>query len=518
MPKPDKLEDIFIASGKKTNPDAQDDKSESKTERLKTFFLRNHRRNLRNILLILVCIILLVCAICGVYLKKMFNLINYDDGTQNNPDITFATEEPEENLSFHTMYDIATADSIKDLLKTWATNGGEKLYSKYVINVLLIGEDNDEGSHRSDSCMLASVNTKTKKITLCSFLRDSYTYLEIEGEDRFDKTNHSYSWGGAAKLMQILSDNYKIKIDRFVSIDFESFIKVIDILGGVTVPVTESEAAYMNRTTKMAGFESGEAVHLDGKHALVYSRIRKLDSEIERTRRQREVISSLVKNIKASTLSDLNKAIETFLPYVSTNYKASEILSLATQAVGDGWLKYNIEGIAEPSEELRCGVKSYRTYTGYLDVWIVDYIKAAREVQLMLYGKTNVAIDPETHISAIDLAKGKTGSSADNDDDGYYYEYYYDSVDSETTRRSLFGWAKRSVETTRRRYLVKRTREYYNYTDAVKYEYEEPEEPEQPAQTEQSVQPAQPDDPGFGGGVTFTYGDMSQYYANDSGE
>ena len=98
--------------------------------------------------------------------------------------------------------------------KSWATNGGEHIYSKRVINILLIGEDDEDGSHRSDSTMLVSVNTKTKKITITSFLRDSYTYMDINGSERYDKTNHSYGWGGAAELMEVLSNNYKIKIDK----------------------------------------------------------------------------------------------------------------------------------------------------------------------------------------------------------------------------------------------------------------------------------------------------------------
>ncbi len=422
----------------------EDISSSSKKEKFKTFFLKNRKRNLKALLSILICVILIVAAMAGAYVRRLLSLINYNEGNEGDPEATFATAEDEENLNFETMYDIASADSIKDLIKSWATNGGEKLHSKSVINVLLIGEDNDDGSHRSDSMILASINTKTKKITLCSFLRDTYSYMVIKDSERYDKTNHAYSWAGPAKVMEVLSNNYKIEIDHYVSIDFGSFEKVIDLLGGVTVPITESEARYMNRTTQVKGFEAGDAVKLNGKRALIYSRIRKLDSEIERTRRQRNVISSVVKGIKASSISEINNLVETFLPYVTTNYRYSEILSLATTALTDKWMNYEMVGMFEPSDDLRVGVSGFRTYTGYLDVWIADYVKAAREVQLALYGTTNIEISSD-HISAIDLVRGNGSYDYDyegtysNDDNDFGDNDQYDETSS-TQSSGIWGW------------------------------------------------------------------------------
>ncbi len=414
--------------------------------KVKTFFLKNQKRNLKAILSVFICLILVVSALGGAYIRKMLSLINRSDGNFGNPDATFALEEYDDDVSYNTIADIESANSIKELLKAWSTNNGEKLHHKKVINVLLIGEDDEDGSHRSDSTMLVSVNTKTKKITITSFLRDSYTYMNINGKDRYDKTNHSYAWGGAAKLMEVISNNYKIEIDHYVSINYKSFIEAVDALGGVSVPVTDAEASFMNRTTKIKGFESGDSVLLDGQRALVYARIRKLDSEVERTRRQRELISSVIKNVKASSISDINNAIETFLPYITTNYKTTEILSLASQALTEGWLQYEIVSAVQPSEEVRYGVDYFQTYSGRLFVWIVDYIKAARELQLALYGQTNIEINASTHISAIDLARGTVSTYGEDDgDDGEetsgdeYESHFYTEAES-TTRKGIFSW------------------------------------------------------------------------------
>ena len=410
--------------------------------KFKTFFLKNQKRNLKAVLSICICLVLVASAVCGAYVRKIFSLINQSEGYFGNPDATFIEEiDEDESMTFDRIEDIAYANSIKELLRSWATNNGEKIHSKKVINVLLVGEDNEDGSHRSDSTMLVSINTRTKKITISSFLRDSYTYMDINGSERFDKTNHSYAWGGAAKLMEVLSNNYKIEIDHYVSINYQSFVAAVNALGGISVPVTEAEARYMNRTTKIKGFESGESVLLNGDQALVYARIRKLDSEVERTRRQRELISALINKVKDSTIGDLNNAIQTFLPYVTTNYKTSEIISLGTQALSDGWLKYDIVSMVMPGEEHRYGVDYFQTYTGRLFVWIVDYITAARDLQLALYGTTNIEINPETHISAIDLAKGNSGYSSNDyteEESTEYETHYYE--EEETTKKNIFNW------------------------------------------------------------------------------
>ena len=387
-------------------------KSENRTSASKTRKPKKRKNKMKSktketlvaVLCFILCVVIVFSGALAILIRSKFNKMNFGDGFGGNPNATFLYEE--ENLNFRQMSDIENAESVKELIRSWATNGGDKLYSKNVINVLLIGEDDEGGSHRSDSTILLTINKKTRKIILTSFLRDSYTYMNIAGQGRYDKTNHAYSWGGAAKLMEVLSDNYKIRIDHFVSINYNSFISAVDELGGVSVMVTDAEADFMNRTTNMKGFESGENVRLDGEHALVFARIRKLDGEPERTERQRRLITAFINSVKSSTLSDLNKAIDKFLPFISTNYSKSEILSLGTKAITEGWLNYDIVSQVAPSEETRMGFTGYQTYTGNLDVWIVDYIKAAKELQQSLYNNTNIVINEETHVSAIDLALG----------------------------------------------------------------------------------------------------------------
>ncbi len=412
---PGEYEDIYSSS--------EGVKSKSKSSGKKS--AKKKGKQSKEVAISIVCgfliLLLIVTGTAAIYIRSKVKKINYSDGVlEGNENYTHVYDENEEaDPQFSNMADPDEAGSVKELLKAWATNNGDHLYSKNVINIMLVGEDSEGGSSRSDSTILLSVNKKTKKIYLTSFLRDSYSYMNIKGQDRYDKTNHAYSWGGPAKLMEVLSNNYKIKIDHFVTINYKSFIKAVDALGGIDVRVTKAEANYMNRTTSMKGFQSGSSVNLDGKHALVFARIRKLDGEEQRTERQRRLISAVINSVKDSSIADLDNALDTFLPYITTNYRENEVINLATRALTEGWLKYDVVSQVAPSANTKMGFQRYRTYTGNLSVWIVDYVKAAQELQLSIYGQTNIVIDESTHVSAIKLALGKNYGSSEDYNSGY---------------------------------------------------------------------------------------------------
>lgn len=383
----------------------------------KQFLMDNNKKNLK-ILITVVCVVLAIAIIAvGIFVGTKLGLITIDRGDNGNPDETFAPEQ-----QFDAMYDVSDASDLDGLLTAWAKNGGEKYSSKNVINVLLIGTDSEDGkaSGRSDAVILLSLNKKTKTINLVSFFRDSYTYMNIGGSERCCKMNHAHSWGGPAALIEVLENNYKIEIDNYISVDFKSFPKLIDSLGGVTVPIEQYEADYINRTTtKIAKVKSGEAVKLNGAQALVYSRIRHVDSagDVNRTARQRKVIMALIDSAKTASAGQLNNAMDIVLPNVVTNFKRSEILSLLTQALSQGWMNYEMNQIVMPSEG---NYTSAQLYTWYgkiigqrLSVWVIDYPVAARELQLALYGNTNINIGDD-HVSAVDLLKNGAVPSGGN--------------------------------------------------------------------------------------------------------
>ncbi len=214
--------------------------------------------------------------------------------------------------------------------------GVELVSDKNVRNILLIGADKENGgASRSDSIMIASVNKKTGKITVCSILRDTHLYIPGEREA---KINAAYAWGGANLLIQTIEHNFGIKIDDYATVNFEMFTALVDGLGGIEVEVTENEADYINnrhrygKEKKPDHFESGESVHLNGYQALWYARIRKLDSDFMRTERQRKVISSIVSKAKGQLnpigVFGLISTAKEVAPYIETTLSTADFWSL----------------------------------------------------------------------------------------------------------------------------------------------------------------------------------------------
>ena len=233
-----------------------------------------------------------------------------------------------------------------------------------VTNILLIGVDGtlDESS-RSDSMILVSLDYVHGKIKLTSFLRDSWVYIPSKGSNH--KLNSACSSGGAQLVVDTIEYNFKVDIDHYIMVDFDMFTEIIDALGGIDVEITENEASFINRTTKHT-VSSGESVHLDGEKALVYSRIRKLDTDYMRTYRQRKVITAIINKVKKTNIVDLIKLANNVLPLLETDLSPLEITSLAYKG-GLAALAFDIQQIRIPSEDLM-----YADYRGSQWVEILD--------------------------------------------------------------------------------------------------------------------------------------------------
>lgn len=273
-------------------------------------------------------------------------------------------------------------------------------------------------------------------------MRDSRTYFEANGRGYWAKVNAAYSKGGAAATIATLEKDYKIGIDYYVAVDFTSFPKVIDALGGVTVDMKEYEQRYINRTTTaIKKIPNYGPVKLDGKQALVYARIRKCDadSDVSRTRRQRTLISAIIKSAKGASLTQLNNAIDTLLPLLATDCSKSQIVSYGAQALTQGWLNYEIKQVTMPDEDTRKDAR-----INGVSYWVVDYPLAAQRVQLALYGTTNIELD-EYRDSALDYVKfNNNGSGSSSDSTESYSGNNYSEGYSEetTTRRGILDWWK----------------------------------------------------------------------------
>lgn len=234
---------------------------------------------------------------------------------------------------------------------------------KGITNILLAGTDgrNIDENSRTDSMMILTVDNKNKSLKLTSLARD--TYVDIPGHGKA-KLNAAYAYGGINLLIDTIETNFQLDIQNYAIVNFFSFMDIVDTLEGVTVNVQSNEINEMNKFIpecfkfgKYSGsieyVKSSGYQKLNGYQALAYGRIRKNDDALERDKRQRSIVQGLVDGFKSLPLSKYPDLVDTILPYVKTNMKPTEILSLGTKVLGIGDL--SIKQLEFPMEQYSTG-------------------------------------------------------------------------------------------------------------------------------------------------------------------
>lgn len=207
----------------------------------------------------------------------------------------------------------------------------EKLspYNNSVINIALFGVDSHDGSTgRSDSIIIATIDTIHKKLKLTSIMRDSYVNISGIGND---KINHAYAFGGPQLAIKTLNENFDLNIQDFVAVNFDSLPKIIDMLGGVTVDVTEEEVSHIS------GINSAGTYNLTGAQALAYSRIRyATGGDYVRTERQRTILTKMYEKILSINPTQYTSLLSEGLSMLQTSLDYSKILELGTEVLKMG--------------------------------------------------------------------------------------------------------------------------------------------------------------------------------------
>ncbi|MBR5234106.1 MAG: LCP family protein [Clostridia bacterium] len=361
---------------------------------------KKKKKSSKKVLIIVLAVIfvILFAAIVGVMLFINSIGINHvdpekDDSGAKDDSVLYEDLAEDEKEEYYNMITAIRDDSnMTTTLYNWYKNDGDHMASNNVLNILIVGIDASGGTPmqgNSDVMMLASVNKKQQKITLCSFLRDSYTYFEdSDGTGHYSKLNAAYAYGGADCLLNAIEYNYKIDIDYFVAVDFEAFEKVIDAIGGITLDVTEEEARAMENYANISGVPYGEGTHLNGEHALLFSRMRKIyaSGDVHRTENQRKVINAIIKKSRTLSISDLNNVVQTLGEYVYTDCPATKIVSLGTNAILGKWYNFQVYSMEAPPESAR------DVYNGSMWMWTVDYPYSAQYVQKQIFGESNIVI------------------------------------------------------------------------------------------------------------------------------
>ncbi len=234
-----------------------------------------------------------------------------------------------------------------------------------ITNILLVGTDGKyiEKWNRSDSMMVVTIDSKNKDIRISSIARD--TYVDIPGYST-EKLTHAYAYEGIDLLREVFKVNFNLDIDKYIAVNFVSFMDIMDELGGVEVNVEEKDIKeinkyidacygyYKNKDEKDKEYITKSGVQrLNGYQALAFSRIRYTDSAFARDNRHREVAESVYKEFAQKGVETYKKCADIILNNTKTNISPIEMMNLAYTV-----LKINdkdIEQFQFPLEEYRNG-------------------------------------------------------------------------------------------------------------------------------------------------------------------
>ncbi|HHT7738171.1 TPA: LCP family protein [Streptococcus suis] len=237
------------------------------------------------------------------------------------------------------------------------------------LTILLMGVDMDQATRggdweggRSDSMILVTVNPKTKETNMMSLTRDIMVEIaEANGESSgtVEKLNHSYSYGQAPMAIATIEKMMDINIDRYIEINMDGLVELVDAVGGIEVnntlgfpiSISEHEPAYTSIV------QPGKQL-VNGDQALVYARMRYDDPEgdIGRQRRQREVITAIIKKLlQLDGLTQYKKILTAISNNMRTNIEISPATIPSLLGYKDSVSKlnsYQLRGVDQMVDEI----------------------------------------------------------------------------------------------------------------------------------------------------------------------
>ena len=205
-----------------------------------------------------------------------------------------------------------------------------------IVNILLIGIDSsdvtyevDENSKRADTIMLLSIDPNFDRVRLLSIPRD--TYYKLKGYDNY-RMNAAYSRGGIDLQVSSVEDFMGVKIDHYVTVNYEAVEELVDAIGGVEVYTPEYKYTDPSTVPPLEiNFEEGMHL-LDGKDSVKYLRMRKIykDQDLDRIKAQQDFIMKIFDKMKSPKMllklprlvSIANKHVETDMNYGQLSYLA----------------------------------------------------------------------------------------------------------------------------------------------------------------------------------------------------
>lgn len=342
---------------KLTAKDIIDDKKAKKKKKRK--------KRILIVLLSFFLVFVVLFASCTGVLLGYLNKINYGDTVgEVDPNL-----DNEEALSFENQAEADAAIRANlDNNVIW--------HHKDVYNVLLVGVDygdRKDGQYsnyltRSDAMILLSFNTKDNVINMVSLSRAAYVAIPGHGNKRL---NAAHAYGGASLLVETVEQNYKIKVDRYVTVNFDGFQSIVDILGGVSISMSAKEARII------VGKSSGGTYRLNGEQAMAFARLRSIDTDRDRTGRQRKLLNAMAAELRKVSVTQLFKLLDEFLPLVTTNFTKTELVKQMTNV--PSYLRYSVKEAVIPHNYVPLTMRDGK------EVLILDWDETNAYIHELLY-------------------------------------------------------------------------------------------------------------------------------------
>lgn len=217
------------------------------------------------------------------------------------------------------------------------------------VNVLMMGVDqrcDETGPTHSDTIMIASIDPLAKRVALMSLPRDLWVEIPGFGPDRintayFKGQVYEYPGGGAQLAAETVEAFLGIEIDYYLTVDFQAFVDVIDLIGGITIDVPETiiDETYPDNCYGYDPFtiQPGRQ-QLDGATALKYARTRAtLGGDVDRAGRQQQVIQAAREQVSQGNLPQLLLRVpqlwQSLQDNIATNMDLEQILQLGQLAL-----------------------------------------------------------------------------------------------------------------------------------------------------------------------------------------
>ena len=230
--------------------------------------------------------------------------------------------------------------------------------------------------------MLATLNEKEKSVKLVSIPRDSYVYLPEVGYKT--KINHAHAFGGPKATIEAVESMFNIPVDYYVKMNFHAFIDVVDALDGINVEVPYEMYEQNSKDTANAIHLLPGMQTLDGEEALALARTRKKDNDIERGKRQQEILKGVMqKAISANALTKYDDIIQAIGDNMETNMTFDEMKALSSY------------GLKKKLDMNTLSLEGEDTYIENVYYWLLDETSLANTSMEL---QNHLEIDPTTAV------------------------------------------------------------------------------------------------------------------------